>query len=151
MSATSTRPTPSGSRVSAAISAKDCGFASQSTAMRYLSCPANRDSCNAAWLATRTASIGMSRRGSVRPRVTAYGRTRLPLGSCGCPTTDHPLPALGRLMAQGLTRGGCQRGADPLHEQRHLVADLADVAAAGREHGHRRAVADGHQEEVSAL
>ena len=44
---------------------------------------------------TSTASSAMSWRGSVRPRVTAYGRTSAPRGSSrrwGCPCCGHLLP-----------------------------------------------------------
>ena len=43
-------------------------------------------------------------------------------------------------MTDGLAGHRHERGADPLDEQRHLVADLADIAATGGQYRHRGAI-----------
>src|SRR4051812_39050838 len=97
--------------------------------------------------------MAMSRWGSVRPRVTAYGRTSAPRGSSPAlsMTTAPPFRSGSAAAEDPLPPGGAQPLADPLDDHRHLIPRLPDVPRRAARDGEARAVADGHKEEVPAV
>src|SRR6185436_15240416 len=85
----------------------------------------------AAWI------VGLSHPGTppLRPRSSLLSRWQLPFGSGG----DRLAPGRRQCLA------------DPVHEQCHLVADMAEVTVARHQDRQRRAVADGHRDERTPL
>src|SRR5690349_18413096 len=135
-SPSSTRVTPIGIFIRAETSATD--RLSQTPRIR---CDSGLEAVRSTtWgMRTRVASKGRSTTASVRPPVRVYGRTNRGAGSLRSVMASHH-PGL-RL----------HDSSDAVHQEGHLVADLADVRLVLGEDGEVGAVTDGHQHEVAVL
>src|SRR6478752_4289842 len=147
-SATSTRATPSGNKSRAAISATE-GRSAHSVRIWPRASLLGQRGGGGGVTASTDASSGSSTPESVRPAVSVYGRTRL-----GSSTFSLPSGATWSMRRSRVLWGaprGLDDGPHPFHQNRHLVADLADVAVVDRQRREVGPVADPHQQQVTVL